>query len=156
MNKQAMVVRTALKGQARGFRYRGQADMDVTTPWYWLPMEAPNYTQLPEKYDLYMAQGFGQEQVRVSYNPGASGEHERMGRKYTTLLQCGGCFLLAIGYLWYMGKLAKTFRTDEDHFNNVRLSDFRKYPFDNLYEYTAGAVLNDPAYYKHINSKGTY
>ena len=40
--------------QKRGFRYRGQSDVDTATPWYWAPFEAPNYSQLPERYDWYM------------------------------------------------------------------------------------------------------
>eukprot|EP01061_Rhynchopus_euleeides_P007567 TRINITY_DN16617_c0_g1_i1.p1 TRINITY_DN16617_c0_g1~~TRINITY_DN16617_c0_g1_i1.p1 ORF type:complete len:168 (+),score=40.90 TRINITY_DN16617_c0_g1_i1:33-506(+) len=145
----------AAKGQVRCYRYRGQADIDVQTPWYWTPVEAPNYSQLPERWDWYMFQGYGQETHRFFVNPSAWGEHERMGRLFTTFMGT------AFGFLFFtqLGFRAQTYSTflgeDKDYLVS-HYSDYAKHPFDGMYLYSPMSSPRDPAYVRHINSKDTY
>ncbi|KAJ9472593.1 hypothetical protein DIPPA_06883 [Diplonema papillatum] len=142
--------------QTRAFRYRGNSDLDTGTPWYWMPMEAPNYSQLPERFDAYMFNGFGQEMPRLFYNISPNGEHEKFGRHQAPFLGCAGVMFIVLMYVWGYGRLIRLFRDDEDNFNVKRIMDIKKYPFDNNYLWVPGTRANDPNYQAHIRSSGSY
>eukprot|EP00756_Hemistasia_phaeocysticola_P001906 Hpha_TRINITY_DN11316_c0_g1::TRINITY_DN11316_c0_g1_i1::g.62971::m.62971 len=140
--------------QKRGFRYRGQSDVDTQTMYYWMPMESPNYSGLPEHWDQYMWHGFGQEVFRYMMNTG--GEHDRMGRKYTKVSNVLYGYIYTWLLLWLWTKIYYFFRPEEEYFYNMRLYDFPKKPFDNLYLHQWMSDAKDPMFIEHINSTSTY
>ena len=141
----------ALARQVRTFRYRGNADIDTETPWYWTPLEAPNYSQLPDKYDNYMYvrhdvqqtlapltyphlrrcryQGYGQEHTKLFVNYGQCGEHERMGRHYTTWLGAFMSFIIMVMLIGYnFPRITSQIREGDDKWW-THTTDFKKVSF---------------------------
>eukprot|EP00755_Sulcionema_specki_P014233 Sspe_Gene.56156::Locus_30884_Transcript_4_4_Confidence_0.667_Length_1231::g.56156::m.56156 len=151
--KASGAVRAKQALQTRAFRYRGQADLDTAVPWYWLPMEAPNYSQLPESWDEYMWHGFGQEAYRFCTTP--SGEHVTFGRRYVKGITILLVLLLGHGSIYLAWKIISFFRTEQDYYYHHRFMDFQKRPFDNGYLQFMGRA-DDPEYLRHINSKDTF
>eukprot|EP01060_Flectonema_neradi_P032891 TRINITY_DN534_c6_g1_i1.p1 TRINITY_DN534_c6_g1~~TRINITY_DN534_c6_g1_i1.p1 ORF type:complete len:158 (+),score=18.52 TRINITY_DN534_c6_g1_i1:68-541(+) len=157
MKPASMVLRGLRQAlQKRGYRYRGQSDVDTATPWYNAPFEAPNYSQLPERYDWYMSQGFGQECPRMWANASDNGAHERFGRLQTTFYGPAFMFFMVIGWSIYADILHRALKGDDEYFYTTLVVDHEKYPFDSCYEYLPGGFKNDPAYQAHINSPHTY